>query len=413
MKKVSKVLFFNIALIVVFLAAFDVFAFFFIPQDYIAPLREYRYTVRPNAAGRLAYPEGYFVEHKDRGFDIGADKSGQHWVPGVIYPVWSNGLGCFDDELQAPESYVYFAGDSFLWGYVPNEQHFATLTEEESGRTVLKCGVTHTGQRHQYAKLLEIIDKVGKAPQEIFVFHYLNDVANDYAYPHSTVVRGWLIDDVMVDQNDRLVRLTRPELEQRVDTKLKEIALAETDFVALAKKYAKYYSLSTNIAVYLKDLVVAEFGRWKVLSTAGQDTQSLEMIYTLPNEKDGRYWYGDNPQARPNQEAMLDFKRLAAEREIRLVVVLIPHKRNATNPEWYTELRAFLAANEIEHIDLAEAFSEKEIDVETHYWPADGHFNAVGNSLVAEILLDAFPDIFDRGEGTADSGHSEDSGVQN
>ena len=413
MKKTAKVVFVNIALIVVFLAIFDVLAFFFIPQDYVAALRDYRYTVRPDTAGRQALPQGYFVEHEDRGFDIGANKSGQHWVRGVTYPVWSNALGCFDDEPQAPDSYVYFAGDSFLWGYVPYEQHFATLTEEQSGRTVLKCGVTHTGQRHQYAKLLEMIDKVGEAPRELFVFHYLNDIANDYAYPHSTVLRGWLVDDVMVDQNDRLVRLTRPELEDKIDKRLKEIELAQTDLVALSLKYAKYYSLSANIALYLRGLLVAELRRNDTRSTAGQDAQSLKMIYTLPNEKDGRYWYGDNPQARPNQEAMLDFKRLAAERGSRLVVVLIPHKRNATNPEWYAELRAFLAANEIEHIDLAEAFSEREIDVETHYWPADGHFNAAGNSLVAEILLDAFPDIFDRDEGTADGGRSEDSGAQN
>ena len=72
--------------------------------------------------------------------------------------------------------------------------------EKSSGKQILKCGVTHSGQRFQYSKFLDITNEIRTRPRAIFVFYFSNDVANDYVYPHSTVMQGWQVDSVKLDR---------------------------------------------------------------------------------------------------------------------------------------------------------------------------------------------------------------------
>jgi len=92
-------------------------------------------------------------------------------VDRVTYPIWSNSIGCFDKEHTRYDPYIYFAGDSFTWGYAPFEEQFGTLVEKMTGVRILKCGVSHTGQCHQYHKFIEIVEQIGHLPKALFVFY--------------------------------------------------------------------------------------------------------------------------------------------------------------------------------------------------------------------------------------------------
>ena len=90
-----------------------------------------------------------------------------------------------------------------------------------------------------------------------------------------------------------------------------------------------------------------------------------------------------------------------------LAVVLIPPKSQAGNTRWYEELREFLNANEIRHIDLTEAFADRKIEATDIYWRNDGHFSPSGGDLVATIVIEAFPDIFGPGNDVIDGSPAE------
>ncbi|TMH77646.1 MAG: hypothetical protein E6H51_04890, partial [Betaproteobacteria bacterium] len=209
---------------------FDVMMFFFLPNEYALNFNEYREDFQrdilaPNIGMQGPFSKDYFVKHEKRGFDNGKNKKGYHWVNGITYPIWSNSIGCFDKEHAQYEDYVYLTGDSYTWGYAPFHEKFGTVIENLTGIQILKCGITHTGQQHQYDKFVEIVEQIGILPKAIIVFYCANDIANDYAYPHSTVIDGWLVDNVGLDKDDKRVKISEIELRKSIDKKLLDLSL--------------------------------------------------------------------------------------------------------------------------------------------------------------------------------------------
>ena len=74
--------------------------------------------------------------------------------------------------------------------------------------------MTHTGQRSQFSKFLEISKKLGRWPERVIVVYSPTDTANDYMYPHSTVVDGGLTDTRMLDSNYNIVQLDQGWFDQ-------------------------------------------------------------------------------------------------------------------------------------------------------------------------------------------------------
>src|SRR6267143_1189839 len=166
----------NVLITSLLIFAFDLTMFWFLSPEYTLRFEAYRRNPTPTVGaptvivgGRGLYPQDYFVQHSVRGFDQGRNKKGQHWVQGIMYPIWTNSIACFDNEHPHYDKYVYFAGDSQVWGYAHFEDKFGTVIERMTGTPILKCGVTHTGQRHQYEKLVEVTKQIGKLPKAIFV----------------------------------------------------------------------------------------------------------------------------------------------------------------------------------------------------------------------------------------------------
>jgi hypothetical protein len=396
----KRILLINMLVALLFIAILDTTLFFFLPPGYGWRFPEYRSTLPHDLPGRGLYPKGYFVRHELKGFDIGRNNSGHHQVDGISYPIWSNALGCFDNDHEQSDPYVYFAGDSFTWGYTPFEQKFGTLIEKRTGTPIYKCGVTHTGQQHQLEKLTGIVTETDNSPEAIFVFYSSNDLANDYAHPHSTVINGWQVDTVSLDVKENLVRHSPRKVEKMVQDKLQQINENQKErqhFKNRLINSLKYYSLSTNaISVMLNRSasIIHKSMAANVHDAKRKKNETLRSIYHLKQEKNGIDWRSGNPKALRNEAALIDFAQYSDQIGATFVVVLIPPKANATNLNWYGDVRQFLEKKSIRYLDLASKFKEKGLKAENIYWRGDGHLNPLGNQSVADILIEEFDDIF-------------------
>ncbi|WP_089726068.1 hypothetical protein [Candidatus Thiosymbion oneisti] len=412
-----KTLFIKILIfLVVPVLAFDIISFWLLPTGYGFQFSQYRRDPQPKVAGRYRYPKDYFVKHPQRGFDIGTNRQTYHWVEGVTYPIWSNSIGCFDREYTRYDPYVYFAGDSLTWGYTPFEEKFGTLIEKMTGVRILKCGVTHTGQRHQHQKFIEIVQQIGHLPQALFVFYHWNDVANDHVHPHSTVIDGWQVNNISIDKDYRLTRHTDQELAQKIVLNLKRHA--EEKPVTWRRRILNVlmrYSLTVNLINSLAKQV-AKIGQPDAapsttpvlrnihthLCRAKVSNRDIYALMCLAPSEEG-FWFSDNPIARENKSALLDFRDFAQRNDLLLVVALMPvgpgddpRGGDGLNTEHYREVRDFLDDKGIRFVDLTLRFRARGLTASDLYWKEDPHLNPAGNRAVAEILIEEFPQLFSK-----------------
>jgi hypothetical protein len=125
----------------------DLVGYFLLPQRFTASFIDYKSN---SPQTNLRY---YYKAIPGRGFDIAEHASGLFTVDDESFPIFSNSLGCFDkNDIDAFTTgpYVYFAGDSYTWGYARYQAKFATQFEALTGVRTAKCGVGHTGTRHQF-----------------------------------------------------------------------------------------------------------------------------------------------------------------------------------------------------------------------------------------------------------------------
>jgi hypothetical protein len=229
----------------------------------------------------------------------------------------------------------------------------------------------------------------------VFVFHFENDVANDYAHPHSTVIGGMMVDIVEVDDQYKLVRRSVEDVANRMAAEVARRTEAEPGREGAGMTgLLKRFSLSAHLVNATKNAIVGGISRGE--GPAPGATPALAHFYSVPYESNGRYWYAENPFAAPNRRAILDFKEWTDERSIPLVVVLVPRNRGRFDPEWYQDLQTFLNLNDIRFLDLASAFARLGLEPRDVYWPNDPHFNRLGNEAVARVLLAEFPELFRR-----------------
>lgn len=387
-----KILLANAALTLILVVLMDVAGYFLLPERYVASFPRYRREFRLVDPIMDGLPRWYYVADPVRGFELGKNVKAQYLVEGNLFSVWTNSIGCFDREHFGDSLYVYFAGDSFTWGHVPYEDNFGTLIEASTGTPIYKCGIEHTGQRHQLDKLINIIEHGAAVPKAIFVFHFDNDIANDYSYPHSTVIDGWLVDAVVADSNHVLIHRSREELSSLINARIRNAAIqlrsdsaAFRDPLNRLRRKVSQYSITANIV----RATVHKF------ANGGAPTRPTKYpklnLYNIPSVVDGRYWYRNNPYARANQQALLAFKAWSEDHGVALVVVLIPRHEVTFKPEFKAELHSFLKFNGIRFMDLAGVFAQRKLRPEDLYWREDPHFNVTGNAATARALVDSFP----------------------
>ena len=327
------------------------------------------------------------------------------------YRVWSNTVGCFDGPVERlKDKFWYVAGDSIAWGHAAHDELMMTVLEKLKGVDVLKCAVTHTGQRHQFSKFLEIGKKLGRWPQRVFVVYSPTDTANDYMHPHSTVVDGGLSDTKMLDSNYNIVPLGKDWFDQvraeRAASKPTENG-APTNFslsrtlltysIAAQLANAGLYALNNHAPAIGKHVGVLgdePLLEWYDKYVVYKD-QKLYDLHRLTHMQtaDGYLQYTNFKLAAQNKAVIKEWRDHALANGYSLEF-LLPHPgssviyamEDATN--FYKEFMAYLSSLGIKYHDLIAELAKRNINPDDLFWVSDTHMSGEGNEIVGEILAE-------------------------
>jgi hypothetical protein len=369
-----------IAVIIGALITIDFISYLALPRkglDFVPAYKKDRFKEKLNAAVHY-FPRGYNVADPIMGFDI------QKNVAPIVFnmadgsfPIFSNEIGCFDHhtltEIKAAKSYDYFAGDSFAWGYGSYEQNIPSTYEKLSGRFTVKCGIIHSGQRHQFEKFQRTVKLIGYQPKRVILTFYENDVANDYAYPHTTVIEGYEVDTYKFDTGQfQLVPKDMSQIKQDI----------------LAGLNPKTQSLNTQIDAWLDGHSLV----WNLFKIGIKQAKGIELatIYGISEgvsyEKDKGYATAE--VSKKNRDALDLWITEAQKNHYDLVMILIPPKIHHGNTNFYGGLRDYLDAKNIRYYDLTEPFHVSKKRSEEFYWLNDGHLHNDGNVFVGKFLVE-------------------------
>jgi hypothetical protein len=400
-----------VALVAATVLLFDIVAWFVVPEELTRFSHAYRKTqylaARPGHPSLVRNdPRGYYRADDQLGFDIRPGARAVYEYGEGPQEVFANSIGCFDrnelDGLRAAPQYHYFGGDSYTWGFAEYDSKFATVWEEATGKVAAKCGVTHTGTVAQFEKFKRVAAAVGRMPATVFVGFYVNDPANDAAFPHSTVVDGYMVDTAFLS-GGRIVHPPVEEVKAVVAASVRELE-APMGAVERAKAAVWVFSLTANLAdrarIALRD------------ASAPAATQSPAPKVEMPPAAAGQqvrptsrfganlyYWYepgtmktsfAGDPRTQATRDAMLRWAAHARQNKYRLVFLLVPPRDSFDDPEFYGQVRGFLAAHGIEHLDFAPLFRSGGYSRRDLYYTRDAHWNATGNRVVGKLLAERY-----------------------
>ena len=331
------------------------------------------------------YPRWHFTNHPQRGFDIkpmGAKIKTQKPLESSPYYVWGNSIGCFDKEIPKGQRYsIYLAGDSFTWGYAPFEKKFGTVLEKKIKSPVAKCGVTHTGTKHQFDKFLEITQKLGYFPSTVIVSIYENDISNDFFYPHTRVVQGYQVDNIA----------------WRLD-KDGELEVKRFSDKYLDQKYREWKRWPINIKdsrqILATSVMTSEL--FKLLGKPYTKSQaSTRVIWEkhigapLFSNDDLKEGYPINSKAAvKNKSAIIDWIKHSKQNGYMLYFSPIPCKEKKIRQCFYQSLHDFITTQNGVSWDFESKIIKPNIRRRELYWNKDGHYNVRGNKIYAMFLYD-------------------------
>lgn len=363
---------------IVTLVLIDLIAYLASPTQGIIFIPEYkknRFQENLNKAVHY-FPRGYNVADPVMGFDIAKSVAPVAFnMADGSFSIFSNDIGCFDHhnlaEIKAAKSYDYFAGDSFAWGYGNYVQNIPSTYEKMSGRFTVKCGIIHSGQRHQFEKFQRIIKLIGYQPKKVILTFYENDAANDYAYPHTTVIEGFEVDTYKFNADQfQLISRDLAQIQQDI---LAGLNPSSQKPITRVDAWLDQYSLSWNLfKVGLKQA----------------KSKELATIYGISegvNYGQGK-GYGTAEVTKKNRDGLDLWINDAKKQGYELILILIPPKLHHANTNFYGGLRDYLSEKHIRFYDLAEPFNISKKRSEQLYWLNDGHLNNEGNTFVGEFV---------------------------
>lgn len=394
-----------VAICVSTIVLFDVAAYFFVPSSYTGFSPDYRdVEVLVDRASLQAdserddpsqpqsvkeYPRDYFEADKILGFDIRPGASTIARFAEGKYPIFSNELGCFDknklSDFQKSEQYVYFAGDSFTWGYSRYEKKFPTIWEQHSRMLTAKCGVTNTGQLHQFEKFKRVASRIGSYPKVVFVGMFPNDPANDLAYPHTTVISGYLVDTAYL-RGSAIVRPSMGDLTSMVESSLREyehMYKREESAWTRLKTYLKVYSLSANLLQAWK--------RYAFPSSQPSHSASAKLFGETVSEAftyaEVKSLYLKDDRAARSRTVIKEWAEHAKANGYQLVFLLIPRKEYYDDIEYFSQVKEWLDLCGVDYLDFTIVFKKRGFTMHDVFWRIDGHLSEDGNQIVGDELF--------------------------
>mgnify|MGYP001264396332 CR=1 FL=1 len=402
--KLFKVLTVNFALLI---GSVEIISFIFLKENVRTIFPEYWRS--PLSFGR-GYPQYHFIENLERGFDIAynSKKVSSH-VPREIQPyfVWGNHIGCFDENIDNQSRYaIYLAGDSFTWGYAPLENKFGTKLENELGVNVAACGVTHTGQQHQFQKFKEIFQKLGYYPEVAFVNVTDNDIDNDFSHPHSTIIQGYMVDNVKINVSDKSFFITKLD-NDFLNSKLSKL-INRGSYAFFGRLDPRKYSM---ISVLLIDTVykpLLSLMRTSLLRTSTSQSNSeisrSVSVYGVTKyiSEDSDFGYPINsPTAKNNRKVIKEWIQHAVDNAYNLIFVDVQTQffnykselliSKVKDKQFFCDFIKKQGSECFSFVNYLDDIGIK--NWENVIWKNDLHLNFKGNQLYADFLTKIYKEI--------------------
>lgn len=339
------------------------------------------------------YPIGHFQKDTEIGFDITPNfRTATHTKPLEYekYEVWGNSHGCFDDEWGKDTIIggIYLAGDSFTWGYTKYDKKFGTLLEETLGTKVYACGVTHTGQGHQFYKFKRLHVN-GLKPSVVIVNIFANDLDDDLFFPRTTVVDGVMVEDVescgdFRSADFKYKKLTYEEVVSLVEEKRNENPSL--------RNLLRQYSLTAN--------VIAEITRGVRNRLTERNQEKNREIQKLSCQRSPHAGlsaigslYPTSKFTKKNRGFISDWIIHAKSNGYHLIFSFIPAKNTSENFS-YKYIKKYIEANNgiaFRFDDFCDRRCREENDI---YFNFNGHFNESGNKIYADFLQHLIENLF-------------------
>ncbi|MFQ5558970.1 MAG: hypothetical protein ACE5FU_00095 [Nitrospinota bacterium] len=370
-----------------------------------------RFTAYRSVLTHYKYPKGYYKNAPETGFDITPDfPQAIHVLTDLSYPVWSNNLGCFDNDYKNEEPFIYLAGDSFTWGYAPFKKKFGSIMEEILSTRVLKCGVSGFGTKQEYLKAQTILTRLKFKPRLIVVGYFIgNDFEDDYTFPNYAVHEGYRV-------QVRYVKNTTGEI--TIKENLKERYKYFSRYCS--PKKPKNPALERGVCLLRRNSVLFNLVKGRIRSLQRRFASNES-----PAAKGPSHFLG--PPSSWRERAFPDhfknirsFKTLAGEFGTKLLFVLVHPKdevypflreRGAGFEKQTRLLKEFLDGEKIEYLDLLAPFilnadqtprrmlnSEKDLYLSNdHHWTERGDLLA-GLEISRHIVLKELVPVKEKGK---------------
>ncbi|THB79124.1 MAG: hypothetical protein D6B25_02500 [Desulfobulbaceae bacterium] len=315
------------------------------------------------------YPMHHFRSDAELGFDINPNfRTSTSIKPREYkeYDVWGNTYGCFDDEWRDDQlaDGIYLAGDSFTWGYAEYAKKFGTILQDRSQIPVFACGVSHTGQRHQFIKFNRLYE-AGLRPSYVIVNVLSNDLDNDFFFPHTTVIDGYMVENI--------------EYCGEFGSDYFEYSRLSNDNVNVTI-LLRIYSLTANV---ITDLSRRFRTPWFTQHN-GHSTCKRSIYVGLA--KIGAE-YSHHAATLENRRVIEDWITHSVNHGYELIFSFIPPK-DVNRALSHPYVMDFISQKG-GRFESFKAYCERNsIALSELYYQQDGHFNEKGNAVYAEFLLE-------------------------
>jgi hypothetical protein len=215
------------------------------------------------------------------------------------------------------------------------------------------------------------VQLISRYPKKVILTFYENDVANDYAYPHTTVIEGYEVD--LFKFNAEQFQLVPRDMVQIKKDILAGIDPKTQSLEIKADAWLDQHSLTWNLfKVGLKQAKVKE----------------LTTIYGISegvNYTKGK-GYENAEVSKKNRDAIDLWINDANKHKYELVMFLIPPKIHHGNTNFYGGFRDYLITKKVRFYDLTEPFHQSKKRSEELYWLNDGHLHNDGNQFVGKFI---------------------------
>jgi len=338
-----------------------------------------------------------FVADDHTGFDLATNyKGGTHSTIETTYPVHTNNIACFDDDVELGKRYNVLVGDSFTWGFAPLDKKWTTVVEKNTGQRFVKCGLPAYGVKQALFKLKKVVNLIGKAPKTIIYSYYWNDLNDDHTGLASTAIDGNLVNRIKSFnyKTGELEYFSKQELLANYQ-QYKEHGNADYKGLSAFKKFkfwVKSHSIIANLVYnYFNSL---QHHPQEMLAT-GNTAQYK--TYLTKMSVDEYPWLKTAWQKHLNNlNEMINY---AKSLNSKFMVIILPTK-DLVYPADITakaklnleqskvRLKQFLDSKNVKYFDLFNDFAKAAKNTNNLYLSNDLHFTTEGEALAGKLISD-------------------------